>query len=182
MNPSLFALIALAAWMPSWVPPWLGGPRGAPPTEIWRGTRFGMTAGQVLRLFPAARATVAGGSLAGDVEGASMLTRVADHDALAHFFFGKKGLSTVELDILDVEQGRSAANLVEAHQFGDLLAQKYGSAQTCASPQAQALVQSYSCRWTTGALHIELEYREAAPPPTLTVTYRVNVDAAGSGL
>jgi hypothetical protein len=181
MTTPVFALAVLAAWMPSWAPPWLGGPHSAAP-EIWHGARVGMTPTQVLKLFPAARPTIAGGALAGDVEGASMATRVADHDVLARFYFGKKGLSAVELDIADIETGRTAANLVEAHQFGDLLAQKYGPAQVCATPQPQALVQSYSCRWTGGLVRIELEYREAAPPPTLTVVYRANVDAAGSGL
>jgi hypothetical protein len=182
MSTPLLALAVLAAWMPGWAPSWLGGPHGPPPPEIWHGARFGMTPRQVLKLFPAARPTVAGASLAGDVEGASMLTRVADHDTVARFFFGKKGLRTVELDITDVETGRTAGNLVEAHEFGELLAQKYGPAQACASPQQQALVQSYRCRWTSDPVRIELEYREAAPPPTLTVVYRVNVDAGGSGL
>jgi len=159
----------------------MGGPRPVMP-EIWEGARVGMTPANVLKLFPAARRTVAGASIAGDVEGASMATRVADHDTVARFYFGKKGLSTVELDFGDVEMGRTAANLVEAHQLGDLLAQKYGPAQVCASPQPGALVQSYSCRWTSGPVRIELEYREGAPPPTLSVVYRANLDAAGSGL
>jgi hypothetical protein len=111
-----------------------------------------------------------------------MPTRVADHDTVARFFFGKKGLSTVELDIVDIEEGRTAANLVEAHEFGDLLANKYGPAQSCATPQPQALLQSYRCRWTAGRVHVELEYREAAPPPTLTVVYRAKADAGASGL
>jgi len=182
MNTPLFALAALAAsWMPGWAPSWFGGPH-RPSAEIWHGTHVGMSPRLVLRMFPAARPTVAGASLGGDVEGASMLTRVADHDTVAHFFFGKRGLSTVVLDIADIETGRTAANLVEAHEFGDLIARKYGPAEACASPQPQALAQSYRCRWTTGPLHIELEYREAAPPPALTVTYRVNGDAGGSGL
>jgi hypothetical protein len=188
MNTSLFALVVLAAWIPGWAPSWPswpswpGWPHRARPTVIWHGARFGMTPAQVLKLFPAARPTVAGASVGGDVEGASMLIRVADHDTVAHFFFGKRGLSTVELDIVDVEAGRTAANLLEAHELGELLAQKYGPAQTCATPEPQALVQSYSCRWTADPVRIELEYREAAPPPTLTVVYRLNVDAAGSGL
>src|SRR5579871_722697 len=181
MNSTLVAIAALASLVPAWAPPWMGGPHRAPPPEIWRGARFGMNEAQVLKLFPAARPTIAGESLSGDVEGASMLARVADHDAVARFFFGKKGLSTVVLDFADVETGRTEGNLAEARGLGDRLADKYGPAQACASPEPGVVVQSYRCRGTAGPLHIELEYREAMPPPVLTVVYRVNVDAAGSG-
>ncbi len=182
MNASLVALAALAGWVPSWAPPWMGGAHRAPPPEIWHGARFGMNERQVLKLFPAARPTVAGESLSGDTERASMLTRVADHDAVAHFYFGKKGLSTVELEFADVEAGRTAGNLAEARELGEQLARKYGPADACAPPDPRLIVQSYRCRWSPGLLHIELEYREAAPPPILTVVYRINIDAAGSGL
>jgi hypothetical protein len=181
MNPTFVVLAALASWMPSWVPSWVPGhDKGPPPPELWQGARVGMSPHQILRAFPAARRTVAGDNLDGETEGASMPVRVADHDAVAHFFFGKRGLGALSLSILDVEEGRSIANMAEARELGDAVSGRYGAPEHCAVVNDTTPVR-YRCEWASGVLHIEIEYREAAPPPTLTVTYRV-AGATASGL
>jgi hypothetical protein len=182
MNPTFVALAALASWMPSWVPSWVPGhDKGPPPPMLWDGARVGMTPREILRRFPAARPTVAGDNLDGEAEGASMPVQVADHDAIAHFFFGRRGLGALTLSILDVEEGRTGGNLAEARELGDAVTKRYGPPGHCDVVNNTSPVR-YRCEWASGALHIEIEYREAIPPPTLTVTYRVGAGASGAGL
>ena len=178
MNSTVVTMAVLASWIPGWVPWHEQGPR---PPEIWQGAHAGMTRYQILRVFPAARLTIEGKSLNGEIEGATMPLTVAGHEAIAHFFFLRGGLSAVALSLVDVEEGRTAMNLAEARDLGDAVSHAYGSPGKCGAVNDTTPTR-YRCDWASGPLHIELEYREAMPPPTLTVTYRVGVAGTASGL
>jgi hypothetical protein len=149
-----------------------------PPPEVWNGAVAGMTIGQVLALFPSSHVPTLKRSLSGDVEGVEMTDVIADHPAIIGFYFGPHGLSAVVVEFADLEMGRQPRNLAEVRAFAELLSQKYGQPYRCAPNQ---VVDWFKCGWTLPAEHIQLDYRDGAPP-TLAVTYRSPWNEARSGM
>ena len=80
----------------------------------------------------------------------------------------QEGLSSVELDILDVEQGRTART--SSRRTSSATCWRRSTDRRNPAPRRN---RRRSCKATAAAGRaarwLELEYREAAPPPTLTV-------------
>ncbi len=149
---SLIALLAAAA-AASAPPP--GG--GAP--ELWRGARVNMSLQQVEEMFPGGR-TLGGPALEDGAAPAWMIDEnVYGKPGGAAFYFSGGALTSVIVELKDIQPRRTAENMKDARALETAMEGYYGKPSRCIESTRRGL-DRLDCFWAVRGVDVGLSYQD----------------------
>lgn len=148
----LLAAAAVAATAPT---------PAAPPPQLWRDARVGMTLEQVEEMFP--KGFAAGGlpGWGGAVPQWGMAEQVYGYAGAATFYFLNGRLSQVIVSLPQVKTGTTDDNLAAARELARDLSGYYGKPATCVDALKKGL-DRVDCRWSAPGLEAAMSYVDYA--------------------
>lgn len=144
----------------------------APPPELWRGARVGMTPSQVQEMFPTGRAASGLGVEGGGAPGWAMDEPVYGWPGTATFYFAGGRLTEVLVSLKDIKPSHTADNLKVARNLETALDGYYGKPAQCVDTSRGGMTR-VDCGWSARGVRVGLSYQDLGGfSPTLDVAVR----------